>query len=124
MTVPGVGALVAVALPLAALMAIGATLAPAVAPEADGAMARAPGTLTDKWSYDTGVVLRAMLGVWQKSKEPKYFEYVKRTIDGRVHRCALSAHRLREATAWLERYRVVWDDTLARLAEFVEDRDG
>jgi DNA-binding transcriptional ArsR family regulator len=49
---------------------------------------------------------------------------VKRTIDGRVHRCALSAHRLREANAWLERYRVFWDDTLARLAEFVEDRDG
>ena len=50
---------------------------------------------------------------------------VKRTIDGRVHRCALDAHRLREATAWLERYRVFWDDKLARLAAYVEsERDG
>jgi len=49
---------------------------------------------------------------------------VKRTIDGRVHRCTLSAHRMREANAWLERYRVFWDDTLARLAAYVEDGDG
>jgi len=46
---------------------------------------------------------------------------VKRTVDGRVHRCALAARKLREATAWLERYRVFWDDTLTALADYVED---
>ena len=49
---------------------------------------------------------------------------VKRTIDGRVHRCTLAAHRLRAVTGWLDRYRVFWDDNLARLAAYVERRDG
>jgi DNA-binding transcriptional ArsR family regulator len=46
---------------------------------------------------------------------------VRRAIDGRVHRCSLDARKLREATAWLDRYRVFWDDTLAALAAYVED---
>ena len=46
---------------------------------------------------------------------------VRRAIDGRIHRCSLDARRLRDATTWLEEYRAFWDDTLARLAAFVED---
>jgi DNA-binding transcriptional ArsR family regulator len=46
---------------------------------------------------------------------------VRRTIEGRVHRCRLDARRLRAATQWLDRYRVFWDDTLAALAEYVEE---
>ena len=41
---------------------------------------------------------------------------VQRTIDGRIHRCALERRRLREANAWLERYTEFWGDTLHALA--------
>jgi DNA-binding transcriptional ArsR family regulator len=45
---------------------------------------------------------------------------VVRTIEGRVHTCALDGENLRDAAAWLDRYRAFWDDTLAALAEFAE----
>ena len=47
---------------------------------------------------------------------------VDRTIDGRVHRCALAAGPMREAAVWLDRYRGFWDDMLASLADFVEKK--
>ena len=47
---------------------------------------------------------------------------VHRTIDGRIHRCALERKRLHEATAWIERYTTFWDETLEALAGFVEDK--
>ena len=47
---------------------------------------------------------------------------VARTIEGRVHTCALDADHLRDATAWLDHYRAFWDDTLAALAAFAEKR--
>jgi DNA-binding transcriptional ArsR family regulator len=40
---------------------------------------------------------------------------VERTIDGRVHRCALDAGPLRDADAWLAHYREYWDGTLSSL---------
>jgi DNA-binding transcriptional ArsR family regulator len=45
---------------------------------------------------------------------------VRRTIDGRTHRCALDRRKLREANAWIERYTEFWDQTLGALAAFVE----
>jgi DNA-binding transcriptional ArsR family regulator len=45
---------------------------------------------------------------------------VRRTIDGRVHRCSLSAEPLHEAKAWLEHYRPFWKGTLEALANYVE----
>jgi len=45
---------------------------------------------------------------------------VRRTIDGRVHRCSLDAGPLHEAEAWLEHYRPFWEGTLAALARYVE----
>jgi DNA-binding transcriptional ArsR family regulator len=45
---------------------------------------------------------------------------VRRTIDGRIHRCALQRKRLRDAGAWLERYTELWEDTLDALAAFME----
>src|SRR5687768_5683668 len=45
---------------------------------------------------------------------------VRRSIEGRVHRCRLDARRLRAASQWLERYRAFWDDNLAALAAYVE----
>jgi DNA-binding transcriptional ArsR family regulator len=47
---------------------------------------------------------------------------VRRTIDGRIHRCALQRKRLHDANAWLERYTSLWDETLDALAAFVEDK--
>lgn len=45
---------------------------------------------------------------------------VARTVDGRVHTCALDADALRTADAWLGFYRRFWSDTLAAVAEYVE----
>lgn len=45
---------------------------------------------------------------------------VKRTIDGRVHRCALEAGPLSDAQAWLSHYEVFWRDTLDNLARHLE----
>lgn len=47
---------------------------------------------------------------------------VRRTIDGRVHRCALERKRLQDANEWIERYTTFWDDTLEALAAFVETK--
>jgi DNA-binding transcriptional ArsR family regulator len=46
---------------------------------------------------------------------------VKRTVDGRVHRCALRAVPLREAEQWLLHYRRFWTGTLDALARYVEE---
>jgi DNA-binding transcriptional ArsR family regulator len=46
---------------------------------------------------------------------------IQRTVDGRVHRCALSAEPLRDAVGWLEHYRGFWTDQLDALARYVED---
>lgn len=45
---------------------------------------------------------------------------VRRTIDGRVHRCSLRPEPLRTAQAWLEHYRPFWEGTLDSLARYVE----
>src|SRR4051812_1684395 len=37
---------------------------------------------------------------------------VKRTVDGRVHRCSLQASSLREVDRWLAHYRAFWDEAL------------
>jgi DNA-binding transcriptional ArsR family regulator len=47
---------------------------------------------------------------------------VRRTIHGRIHRCALERKRLREANEWIERYTEFWGGTLDALAAFVEDK--
>lgn len=54
---------------------------------------------------------------------------VKRTISGRVHRCALSARPLRDAEDWLIQYQRFWDETLDGLVEHLQknastDKDG
>ena len=47
---------------------------------------------------------------------------VERSVEGRVHTCALDGKPLRDAAAWLAHYRVFWDDVLASLAAFAEPR--
>jgi DNA-binding transcriptional ArsR family regulator len=45
---------------------------------------------------------------------------IVRKVDGRTHRCSLSAAPLREVDRWLARYRPFWEQTLAALAEYAE----
>jgi len=40
---------------------------------------------------------------------------------GRVRNCKLGAHRLKEETAWLERYRKRWDERFDELDKVVEE---
>ncbi len=45
---------------------------------------------------------------------------VSRTVDGRVHRCALTAAPLREVERWLAGYRSFWTQRLEALARYAE----
>ena len=48
---------------------------------------------------------------------------IARAIDGRVHRCSLSAEPLRDVEAWLAHYRVYWQDALSLLAQYTENAE-
>lgn len=50
-------------------------------------------------------------------------QLVSRTIDGRVHRCALRPGPLHEVERWLTGYRAFWTENLEALARFAEDND-
>lgn len=41
--------------------------------------------------------------------------------EGRVRRCSLAAGPMRDASAWIERYREFWSDGLDRLAAYLKD---
>ena len=45
---------------------------------------------------------------------------VSREIDGRIHRCSLSAQPLHDAEQWLDQYRRFWQETLDALAHHVQ----
>lgn len=47
---------------------------------------------------------------------------VQRTVDGRIHHCALDPEPLRELDAWLSHYRAFWSGTLDELARYVEEQ--
>lgn len=46
---------------------------------------------------------------------------VRRSVDGRVHRCSLDAAPLENADAWLEHYRTFWESTLDSLERHVTE---
>jgi DNA-binding transcriptional ArsR family regulator len=46
---------------------------------------------------------------------------ISRTIEGRVHRCALRPEPLQEVERWLSGYRAYWTERLDALARFAED---
>jgi len=48
---------------------------------------------------------------------------VKRTINGRVHRCSLSPRPLRDAEEWLSRYERFWSESLDGLGDFLQQRN-
>ena len=45
---------------------------------------------------------------------------VSRSVEGRIHRCALSPAPLHDAERWLASYRVFWTNALDSLADYVE----
>jgi DNA-binding transcriptional ArsR family regulator len=45
---------------------------------------------------------------------------VRRTREGRVHRCQLQPEPLQNAEAWIEQQRRFWQGTLDRLAAYLE----
>jgi DNA-binding transcriptional ArsR family regulator len=45
---------------------------------------------------------------------------VHRIPDGRVNRCRLDGDPLRDAVAWMERYRTYWEGQLDALARYLE----
>jgi DNA-binding transcriptional ArsR family regulator len=45
---------------------------------------------------------------------------LRREIDGRIHRCRLAPEPMKDAAAWIERYRVFWDGQLDALANYLE----
>lgn len=49
---------------------------------------------------------------------------ISRTIDGRVHRCALTPGPLQEVERWLTNYRAFWNERLDALARYAEERNS
>ena len=60
------------------------------------------------------------------SKHVKVLEkagLVTREVQGRIHHCRLNATPMAEADAWLQRYRVFWNDRLDALEQALKDGD-
>jgi DNA-binding transcriptional ArsR family regulator len=49
---------------------------------------------------------------------------LEREIDGRIHRCRLSAQPMRNAAAWIEQYRAFWESQFDALAKYLETTAG
>jgi len=49
---------------------------------------------------------------------------IRRTVQGRVHHCALEAGPMASAEQWLSSYEAFWSDKLDNLARFVEAREA
>jgi len=47
---------------------------------------------------------------------------IERHVDAQWRVCRLKGAALREAHGWLERYRAYWEESLDRLAEYMEQR--
>ena len=45
---------------------------------------------------------------------------VERRVDGRVHHCTLDGATLQQAETWLAHYRLFWEHSLERLAQYAE----
>ncbi|MGH7338101.1 MAG: ArsR/SmtB family transcription factor [Myxococcota bacterium] len=48
---------------------------------------------------------------------------IEREADAQWRMCRLRGKRLREAHGWLERYRRYWEESLGRLADYLEKGD-
>jgi rhamnogalacturonyl hydrolase YesR len=46
----------------------------------DTVMARSP-FVSDKWTYDAGLVLKGCEEVWRRTKDPRYLAYIRQSVD-------------------------------------------
>ena len=49
---------------------------------------------------------------------------VQRRIDGRIHRLSIDARPMSEAAAWINRYRIFWEERLDSLERFLGSKDS
>jgi DNA-binding transcriptional ArsR family regulator len=49
---------------------------------------------------------------------------LEREIDGRIHRCRLAAEPMKDAAAWIARYRTFWETQFDALAKYLEESAG
>jgi DNA-binding transcriptional ArsR family regulator len=49
---------------------------------------------------------------------------IRRERDGRVHRLRLEAKPMRDAAAWIERYRGFWERQFDELADYLKKQDS
>ncbi len=49
---------------------------------------------------------------------------ITRTVNGRVHRCALNALPLKTVDDWLQHYQRFWGETLDALSDYVQRDNG
>jgi len=75
---------VSLASPSASVPTAAAPAARFAARMVESVMARAPSVLTDKWEYDTGMVLKGIERVALKSKNVAALAYIKHTMDGLI----------------------------------------
>jgi DNA-binding transcriptional ArsR family regulator len=45
---------------------------------------------------------------------------LEREIDGRIHRCRLALQPMKDAAAWIEKYRAFWENQFDALAKYLE----
>ncbi len=50
----------------------------------------------------------------------EHAQLIERQVDAQWRLCRIKGRPLREASSWLERYRRFWEESLDRLAEYVE----
>jgi hypothetical protein len=62
-----------------------------------------------------------MIGVNKGATPGRYFRGPVAEKVGRVRTCKLGPRRLEEATAWIERYRQLWDSRFDELDKVVEE---
>ena len=79
-------------------------------------LGRHPAGFGDKWEYDAGLVLRGFEQAWQKTKDRKYIDYVKRSIDrfvdaaGNIQGYALDEYNIDQINAGKVLF-ALYDDT-------------
>ena len=97
---------------------------------ADTILARRP-VLAEKWNYEAGVILKALEQVWRASRDPKYFEYIKKSVDhfvdeeGNIHTYRREDYNLDQVNsgkALLFLYRETGDSRYARAARLIREQ--
>jgi DNA-binding transcriptional ArsR family regulator len=80
-------------------------------------LARAPASITELAApHDM-----SLPGVSKHVRVLERAGLIRRTIDGRVHRCTLDAAAMRAADDWMAHYRAFWEHTLDALAGYVSE---